>query len=72
MKMMERGQITIPRKYREKYGITKSTELEFVPTDEGLLLVKKTSGHSPLRQVYGILKKNTSTDAYIDRIRGRA
>jgi AbrB family looped-hinge helix DNA binding protein len=72
MKMMERGQITIPKKYREKYGITRSTELEFVPVDEGLLLVKKTGGHSPLREVYGILKKNTSTDAYIDRIRGHA
>jgi bifunctional DNA-binding transcriptional regulator/antitoxin component of YhaV-PrlF toxin-antitoxin module len=72
MKMMERGQITIPKKYREKYGITKSTELEFVPIDKGLLLVKKTSGHSPLREVYGILKKHISTDAYIEQIRGRA
>ena len=71
MKIMEKGQVTIPKKYRERYGFTRTTELDFVPTAEGLLLVKKASRQSPLRQVYGILKKPGSTDELLEEIRGR-
>ena len=41
MKIMERGQITIPKKYRDLYGIRPGTELEMVVKEDGLLLVKK-------------------------------
>ena len=71
MKIMERGQVTIPKKYRDKYGISKDTEIDFIPRDEGLLIVKKTLKHTPFREVFGILKKNARTDDYIERIRGR-
>ena len=71
MKIMEKGQITIPKKYRDKYGITRNTELEFIPKEEGLLLVKKTARTSALRQLYGILKKPGSTDRFIKEIRGK-
>ena len=71
MKIMERGQITIPKKLREKYGLQSNTEVEFLPVKDGLLLVKKASVKSPFREVYGILNKNIRTDDYIDEIRGR-
>jgi AbrB family looped-hinge helix DNA binding protein len=71
MKIMEKGQVTIPKKYRERYGITRTTELDFVPTEEGLLLVKKTPRHSPLRQVYGLLNRPASADRLVEEIRGR-
>jgi len=70
MKIMEKGQITIPKKFRELYGITKNTELEILPKEEGLLIVKKTARVSPFREVFGLLKKHERTDMYIDKIRG--
>lgn len=71
MKIMERGQITIPKKFREMYGIKKDTELDFLPLKEGLLIVKKNREHTPCKEVFGILKKNEMTDKYIEDIRGR-
>ena len=71
MKIMEKGQVTIPKKYRERYGITRTTELDFVPTAEGLLLVKKTPRQSPLRKAYGLLNRPASADRLVEEIRGR-
>jgi len=71
MKIMEKGQVTIPKKYRERYGITRTTELDFVPTEEGLLLVKKTPRQSPLRKAYGILNRPANADRLVEEIRGR-
>lgn len=71
MKIMERGQITIPKKFRDQYGITPETEVDFLPREDGLLLVKVNTKKSPFREVFGILKKPSSTDRYLDEIRGR-
>ncbi len=72
MKIMERGQVTIPKKYREQYGISQNTEIDFIPKDNGLLIVKKTAGNKAFREVFGILKKkNVHTDEYINDIRGK-
>jgi hypothetical protein len=53
------------------YGITRTTELDFVPTEEGLLLVKKTPRQSPLRKAYGILNRPASADRLVEEIRSR-
>lgn len=71
MKIMERGQVTIPKKLRERYGITTATELEFIPRPEGILLVKRLGGRSPFREMFGILNNESDTDQYIEAIRGR-
>lgn len=68
---MERGQITIPKKFREMYGIKKDTELDFLPLKEGLLIVKRNRELSPFKEVFGILQKNEMTDEYIEDTRGR-
>lgn len=71
MKIMERGQVTIPKKYREQYGISQNTEIDFLPKENGLLLVKKNSGRTLFREAFGILKKkNARTDTFIKKIRG--
>ncbi|HPA72435.1 MAG: AbrB/MazE/SpoVT family DNA-binding domain-containing protein [Spirochaetes bacterium] len=70
MKIMERGQITIPKKFRDRYGIKPDTELDFIPVKEGLLLIKRGYSESPFRELYGILKHEGSSDDYIDQIRG--
>ena len=70
MKIGERGQITIPKEIREKYGFLPNLEVEFVPEESGVLLRKKARHSSPVEKVYGILKKNTKTDEIIKALRG--
>jgi AbrB family looped-hinge helix DNA binding protein len=71
MKIGERGQVTIPKKMREKYGLLPQIEIEFVEEKSGILLTKMVRHKSPVDKVYGILKKDASTDDYIESIRGR-
>ena len=71
MKIGERGQITIPKTLREKYGLFPNIDVEFIEEKEGIRLVKKTARKSPVGEVYGILKKGGKTDDYIEEIRGR-
>jgi len=71
MKIGERGQITLPKKLREKYGLMPNIEIEFVPEHNGVRLQKKTRHKSPVREVFGILKKGSRTDDYVEDIRGR-
>lgn len=71
MKISERGQITIPKNMREKYGLSKNVEVEITPTKEGLLIRKRSRSQHPVDQVYGILKHPRSTDEYMEEIRGR-
>ena len=71
MKIGDRGQVTIPKSVRERYGLMPHVEVEFVPEKIGVLIKKKTAHVSPVDQVFGILKKDIKTDPYIEAIRGR-
>jgi len=71
MKIGERGQVTIPKEMREKYGLLPHIEVDFEEAQSGVLIKKKVRHTSPVDKVYGILKKNDSTDDYIETIRGR-
>ena len=71
MKIGERGQVTIPKKFREQYGLMPNIEIEFFPADSGLFIRKKVRHQSPVQQLFGILKKNIDTDGYIEQIRGK-
>ena len=71
MKIGERGQVTIPKKMREKYGFLPNIEVDFVEAQSGVLIKKKVRHTSPVDQVYGILGKNKDTDSYIEAVRGR-
>lgn len=52
MNITERGQVTIPKKLRERYGIRPETELDMVETEEGILIVKRLAA-SPFRKLVG-------------------
>ena len=52
MKVTERGQITIPKKLRDKYGITTTTEVELSDLPEGILITKQVAS-SPFRRFLG-------------------
>ena len=72
MRPTERGQITIPKALRDKYGITQATEVQFLERDEGLLLVKART-INPLERFRGLAKPRKgipeTTDDFIKAIR---
>lgn len=73
MKISERGQITIPKEFRDRYGLRKNTEVELVPQDGGFRIQKRIRGKHPVDEVYGIAKLPFAgtVDEYIEEIRGR-
>lgn len=70
MKIGERGQVTIPKHIRHRYGLQPRMEVEFVLAEQGILIRKKTL-RSPVDEVYGILNGGKDTDSYIEAVRGR-
>ena len=71
MRISERGQITIPKPLRERFGMQPNVEVEITPTEEGLLIRKRPVAEHPVDRVYGLLDGRGNTDDYIEEIRGR-
>ncbi len=71
MRVSERGQVTIPKKLRDRYGMHHDVEVEMAPTEGGVLIRKRTGAEHPVDRVYGILGTGGSTDEYMAEIRGR-
>lgn len=71
MKISERGQITIPKRLRHRFGMNKDVEVDITPTEHGLLIQKRTASKHPVERVSGILDGIVDIDEYIEEIRGR-
>ena len=71
MRVSKRGQITIPKPLRDRFGMKPDVEVEMTPTGQGLLIQKRTAARRPVERVYGVLRRRGSTDDYIEVIRGR-
>jgi AbrB family looped-hinge helix DNA binding protein len=71
MKISERGQVTIPKPLRERFGLSKGVEIELIATSEGILIQKRSRGSHPVDSVLGILNRPSDTDSYIKEIRGK-
>ena len=71
MHISERGQVTIPKALRDRYGMNHNVEVEFEATEDGLLIRKRTAAQHPVDRVYAILERGGSTDEYLEEIRGR-
>ncbi|MDE0701263.1 MAG: AbrB/MazE/SpoVT family DNA-binding domain-containing protein [Acidimicrobiaceae bacterium] len=71
MRISERGQITIPKRLRDRFGLNRDVEVEITPVEEGLLIQKRSSVAHPVEGVYGILSGAVNTDDYIEEIRGQ-
>ena len=71
MRLTSKGQLTIPKKLREKFGLGSNTDVDVVADGNALRIVKRSGAVSPVDKVYGILKRRTSTDKLIEAIRGR-
>ena len=66
-----KGQITVPKAVRDKLGLRPGARVEFELTAAGALLRKgQPGGPRAVDRVLGILKREASTDALIDDMRG--
>ena len=71
MKISKRGQVTIPKRLRDRFGMHRDVEVEITATEQGLLIRKRATARHPVERVYGILDSGENTDEYIEEIRGR-
>ena len=71
MKISERGQLTIPKRLRERFGLHQDVEVEITPTEHGLLIQKRSAAKHPVETISGILNGEIDVDRYVEDIRGR-
>jgi AbrB family looped-hinge helix DNA binding protein len=72
MKISERGQITIPKVLRERFGLYQDVEVDISTTEQGLLIRKRTTAVHPVDRAAGVLDGvDFDVDEYIEEIRGR-
>ena len=71
-KLTSKGQITIPKKVRDKIGISPGEVLQF-EEKEGTFYIKKGARKSPFDQWAGYLGKRTKkgSDKIIEEMRGK-
>ena len=73
MKIGERGQVTIPKELRERFGLTPLTEVEFQVVKGQLVIRKKIPAQkTKIRNWVGFLNgEPEDVDQFIEDIRGR-
>jgi len=72
MRISKRGQITIPKALRDRFGLRPGVEIELIPTGQGLLIQRQMTAQHPVDRVYGILGgSGFDVDEFIEEIRGR-
>ena len=54
VKVSAKGQVVIPKKFREKYGLEPGTEVMFIERDGSLAIVK--APRDPIEEGFGILR----------------
>ena len=67
-RVTERGQVTIPKRLRERLGIRPGQQVEF-REEEGRIVLERRAAPEPVALVYGILRLDRSTDELVDELR---
>lgn len=68
-RVSEKGQVTIPKRLRERLGIRAGETLDFEEED-GRLVAAKLGVQDAVDDVYGILGEGLDTDAAMRALRG--
>ena len=73
MKIGERGQVTVPKRLREKYGLQAHADIDFIDDGNGIRMIRRSEGAKRVASIRGIIKLKyaQSVDEYIEEIRGR-
>ena len=69
IKVTSKGQVTIPKKLREKMGLKPGDYLEIKEESEGYLINKKVDKEK-IEKYVGILNKEKSSDDVVKELRG--
>ena len=62
-RVTSKGQVVIPKKLREKYGIRSATAIRWIEKDQGLLMVPESE--DPIVAARGMLKGSGILKAYM-------
>ena len=62
-KVTSKGQVVIPKKLREKYGIRTATAIRWIEKDQGILMVPESE--DPIVAARGMLKGSGILKAYL-------
>ena len=62
-KVTSKGQVVIPKKLREKYGIRTATAIRWIEEDQGILMVPESE--DPIVAARGMLKGSGILIAYL-------
>lgn len=70
-RVSEKGQITVPKRLRERLGIRPGDKLELVEEAGRIVATKALQGETdPVDAFYGVLDLRMSTDEAIEALRG--
>lgn len=70
MRVTERGQVTIPKNIRERFGFEPETEVEFVVSEGAVLLVHRGGARKEaVRRLYGSKGFGATTDELMKLLR---
>ena len=67
----DRGQVTIPKRLRDRLGITPRTVVDF-EEDGGRLILTKVVSTDPVSRVLGCVRLERRTDDIVRELRGDA
>lgn len=72
MKINAKGQVTIPKLIRDRYGLRPGSEVRFVEEDRRVVLRKAGMGEKDVWDKYrGFIKSRIRTDEMFRLLRGR-
>ncbi len=63
-KVTSKGQIAIPKRLREKYGISSATAIRWIEKEEGILMVPESE--DPILAARGMLQGSGILKAYLE------
>lgn len=73
MKIGERGQVTIPKDIRDRFGLQPNVDVDFVADGNTVRVIKRSEGAKRVAEILGAadVEYPGSVDDYIEDIRGR-